>query len=339
MVLVTGGTGLLGSHLLLTLMRNNEVVRATYRTESSLRETRSLFEYYSKDGQALFEKIDWVKANITDIPALESAFEGITRVYHAAAMISFNPAAWEALKKTNVEGTANIVNLSLAHGVEKLCYASSIAAVGKGVQHGSVTEENEWAETESSVYALSKHLAEMEVWRGSQEGLDVVLVNPGVILGAGNWNQGSLRFFKNTARGMKRYFPGGTGFVDVMDVVHCMYQLMKSDVRNERFITVGGNLTYEEFLGSLSEAFGMPRPSKQIPLWILELGWRLDWFSHYFLRTKRRLTRDTVNSLNNPRQYSSQKIKDTLGFEFTDPRESIHRYCEYFRKTYLSPSS
>lgn len=329
----------MGSHLLFQLLQDHDAVRATYRTEASMEEVRSLFEYYTEDPDLLLDKIQWVQADITDVPALESAFEGVTQVYHAAAMISFNPAAWEALKKTNVEGTANIVNLSLAHGVKKLCYASSIAAVGKGVQQGAVTEENEWAETETSVYALSKHLAEMEVWRGSQEGLEVVIVNPGVILGAGNWKQGSLRFFKNAARGMKSYFPGGTGFVDVRDVAFCMKELMRSRVRNERFITVADNLSYKEFLGSLSQAFGLPNPERAIPLWALELGWRLDWFSHHFLRTKRRLTRDTVNSLKNPREYSSGKIKDALGFEFTDTQDSIRKYSAYFRKRYPSAFS
>ena len=303
---------MLGSHLLLRLLQENENVRATYRTEASLREVKALLEYYTGDTGSLFDKIEWVMADITDVPALENAFEGVTRVYHSAAMISFNPAAWEALKKTNVEGTANIVNLCLSHKVEKLAYASSIAAVGKGMEKGAVTEENEWNETETSVYALSKHLSEMEVWRGSQEGLNVVIVNPGVILGPGNWHQGSLRFFRNSARGMKWFFPGGTGFVDVRDVALCMHLLMNSDISNERFITVARNLSYEEFLGMVSDAFGLPSPSKCIPLWAMQVGWRLDWFSHYFLRTKRKLTRDIVSSLKSPQKYTSFFTRESL---------------------------
>jgi nucleoside-diphosphate-sugar epimerase len=339
MILVTGGTGLLGSHLLFRLLEEYEVVKATYRTEASMEEVRYLFEHYSDNASSLFARIQWVKADITDVPAMETAFEGVTRVYHSAAMISFNPAAWEALKKTNIEGTANIVNLCLAHKVDKLCYVSSIAAVGKGSAQSEVTEENQWDEAESSVYALSKHLAEMEVWRGSQEGLDVVIVNPGVIIGPGNWTQGSLRFFKNAAGGMKSFFPGGTGFVDVKDVATCMQLLMESEIRNERFITVSKNMSYEDFLGSVSETFGLPRPRRRIPMWMLELGWRLDWFSHYFLRNRRRLTRDIVSSLKSPRQYSSRKIEDTLGFQFTDIGKSIRFCCAFFLKRYPSAFS
>ena len=334
MVLVTGGTGLLGSHLLLQLLRENTAVKAIYRTETSLKEVKDVFQHYSEEASSLFQKIEWIKADITDVPALENAFEGVTRVYHSAALISFNPAAWDALKKTNIEGTANIVNLCLAHKVEKLCYASSIAAVGKGIEQGEVTEQNEWVDSESSVYALSKHRAEMEVWRGSQEGLKVVIVNPGVILGPGNWDQGSLRFFKNTAKGMRRYFPGGTGFVDVWDVVNSMHMLMKAEMYNERFIVVGRNMSFRELFTMISNSFGITPPSKGIPIWGLELGWRLDWFSHYFLRTKRKLTRDTVRSLKKPRIYSSQKLRDTLNFKFSDLETCISNYCEYYQKRY-----
>ncbi len=325
---------MLGSHLLFRLVQENEAVRAIYRTEASLEEVRILFAHYSENARTLFESIHWVKADITDIPSLEKAFEGIKTVYHSAAMISFNPAAWEALKKTNVEGTANMVNLCLAYGIKKLCYASSIAAIGKGTPGNFVIEANEWAETETSVYAHSKHLAEMEVWRGSQEGLDVVIVNPGVILGPGNWQQGSLRFFKNAAGGMKWYFPGGTGFVDVRDVAACMQGLMHSGVRNERFITVGKNLTYKTVFGMMSDSFGLARPTRKVPLWLLEVGWRADWFSHYFLRTRRRLTRDIVSSLKNPSEYSSKKLIEALGFEFTEIEDCIRFACDFFRKRY-----
>ncbi|MBT8282337.1 MAG: NAD-dependent epimerase/dehydratase family protein [Muriicola sp.] len=334
MVLVTGGTGLVGAHLLYNLLSENKSVKAIYRSEESLQETKSIFDHYSTEADALYQRITWIKADITDVPSLEIAFQGVTQVYHAAAMISFNPAAWTALKKTNVEGTANIVNLCLAHQIEKLCYVSSIAAVGKGTQQDTVTEENDWLESETSVYALSKHLAEMEVWRGSQEGLKVVIVNPGVILGPGNWNQGSLKFFAKTAKGIRRYFPGGTGFVAVKDVASAMYRLMESDVYNERFITISENMSFKELLIQISNSFGIAAPSKEISLWIMEIGWRLDWFSHYFLRTKRRLTQDTVNSLKTQRMYSSAKIEKTIGFKFSDLQECIASSCAYYKNRY-----
>ncbi|QBA65099.1 NAD-dependent epimerase/dehydratase family protein [Muriicola soli] len=334
MILVTGGTGLVGAHLLFHLLSENKRVKAIYRSEESLLETISIFKHYSDEANSLYQRITWIKADITDVPSLEIAFKGITQVYHAAAMISFNPAAWSALKKTNFEGTANIVNLCLAHKVEKLCYVSSIAAVGRGTHQAVVTEENDWLESETSVYALSKHLAEMEVWRGSQEGLKVVIVNPGVILGPGNWNQGSLKFFAKTAKGIQRYFPGGTGFVAVKDVASAMYMLMESEVYNERFITISENMSFKNLLVQISNSFGLDAPSKQIPMWQMEIGWRLDWFSHYFLRTKRRLTRDTVNSLKTQRMYSSEKIEKTIGFEFSDLQKCIASSCAYFKSRY-----
>lgn len=324
----------MGAHLLYKLLSKNEKVKAIYRTEESLQEVVSIFEDYSKEAASLFKRITWVRGDITDVPSMEIAFKGVTQVYHAAAMISFNPAAWEFLKKTNVEGTANVVNLCLAYKVEKLCYVSSIAAIGKGAEKDMVTEENEWVESETSVYALSKHLAEMEVWRGSQEGLRVVMVNPGVILGPGNWNQSSLKFFKRAANGMQRYIPGGTGFVVVTDVVSAMIKLMETTVYNERFILVAGNISFKELFTEISRSFGIVPPAKQIPFWLLEAGWRLDWFSHYFLKTKRRLTRDTVNSLKKQQHYSSEKIIKTIDFEFSDLSEGIKTTCEYLRGRY-----
>jgi nucleoside-diphosphate-sugar epimerase len=335
MVLVTGGTGLLGSHLILQLLQANVTVRATYRSEASLEEARLLFSHYEgKEAETLFEQIRWVKADIKDVPALDKAFEGISMVYHTAAMISFNPAAWDALKKTNVEGTANIVNLCLAHKVKKLCYASSIAAIGKGPEGAEVTEENEWNESEISVYALSKHLAEMEVWRGSQEGLDIAIVNPGIILGPGNWDHGSLRLFKNVAKGMRYFPPGGTGFVSASDVARIMFLLGSGNIQNERFIVVSDNLSFEAVFAMISSSFGTKPPAMEIPMWILELGWRLDWLLHILLRKKRGITRDTVKSMGSRRKYSVQKLKGILNFEFNELENCIALSSEYFKKRY-----
>jgi nucleoside-diphosphate-sugar epimerase len=336
MILVTGGTGLLGSHLLWRLVQGKEAVRAIYRSEETLQEVETTFSYYTKNATSYYKKIEWVKADITNIPALEAAFDGITHVYHTAALISFNPAAWDTLKKINIEGTANIVNLCLAHKVDKLCYASTIAAIGKSIDGTVVTEENEWLESESSVYALSKHLAEMEVWRGTQEGLKVVIVNPGIILGPGNWDHGSLRLFKNASRGMSAYFPGGTGFISVNDVVSMMTKLMKSPLYSERFIGVAQNMSYQELFTLIATCFGVKTPKKMIPFWLLEVGWRLDWLSHLILGTNRKITKNTVKSLRQRQYFSSEKLEQTLAFDFENIEMCIRSYCDLFKKRYPS---
>jgi len=334
MILVTGGTGLLGSHLLWRLVQNEVPVKAIYRSEGSLNEVKTIFSYYTDKASSYFDKISWVKGDITDVPSLENAFVGVTHVYHTAALISFNPAAWDSLKKVNVEGTANIVNLCIAHNVKKICYASSIAAIGKSLDGSTITEQNEWLETETSVYALSKHLAEMEVWRGSQEGLKVVIVNPGIILGPGNWNRGSLRLFKNAARGMHSYFPGGSGFVSVNDVASILTQLMQMDIYNERYITIAQNMSYQELFTLIGASFGVRIPTKKIPFWILETGWRIDWLRHHLLGAKRKLTKNTVKSLRERKVFSASKLEKTLDFDFEDMEKSIDFSCSILKKRY-----
>lgn len=334
MILVTGGTGLLGSHLLWRLVQEQVPVKAIYRSEETLKEVKTIFSYYTDKASNYFDKITWVKADITDVPSLEEAFVDVTHVYHTAALIAFNPAAWDSLKKINVEGTANIVNLCIAHNIEKLCYASSIAAIGKSIDGSTVTEQNEWLETEKSVYALSKHRAEMEVWRGSQEGLKVVIVNPGIILGPGNWDHGSLRLFKNVAKGMRAYFPGGTGFVSVNDVASIMTKLMHLEIVNERYIAIAKNMSYQELFTMIATSFEVRIPTKKIPFWLLEVGWRLNWLSHHFLRTKRKLTKNTVTSLRKRQLYSSRKLEKSLAFNFENMEKYIDFSCGILKTRY-----
>ena len=210
MILITGATGLVGSHLALQLLENGEKLRAIYRNKSSILATKSLFELYEKG--YLFDKIEWIQADITDIPSLEIAFANVDSVFHCAALISFDPNDEDLLRKTNIEGTANMVNLSLSNGVKKVGFVSSIAALGRNSTEGIVDEECYFKATKlDSNYALSKYYAEQEVWRASQEGLNVVIVNPSVILGPGDWNKGSSQIFQKIHSGLKFCHPRPIG--------------------------------------------------------------------------------------------------------------------------------
>ena len=212
MVLVTGGTGLIGSHLLFKLTQQGENVRATYRVGSDLDQVKVVFSYYSDDSESLFNQIEWVEADLNDIPKLTLAFENISHVYHCAALISFDPSDYKLLRKTNIKGTANIVNLCSAFSVKKLCYVSSIATLGYNPER--IDEETHWSgNQDQSVYAISKYGAEMEVWRGTQEGVSTVIVNPGVVLGPGFWSSGSGLLFKMAAKGKMYATKGVTGYV------------------------------------------------------------------------------------------------------------------------------
>ncbi|MEZ0006138.1 dihydroflavonol-4-reductase [Flavobacterium sp. 28YEA47A] len=318
MVLVTGATGLVGSHLLLLLLENGEEVKALYRNEKNIQQTKALFEW--KDQLALFEKINWIQGCLTDIPSLEKAFENIDYVYHCAAFISFDPDDEEQLRKTNIEGTANIVNLCLAYHVKKLCYVSSIAALGDLQGRETViTEETEWnPEIARSDYAISKFGAEMEVWRGQQEGLPVAIVNPGIILGPGFWNSGSSEIFQRIKKGLKYYTEGSTGFVTVEDVTRSMYQLMKSNIQKERFILVTQSITYHRLADLIATALDKQKPSVYLKPWVTGLAWRIDWLISTLFFKKRMLSKATAISLHTQSEFDNSKIKNALNFEFED---------------------
>ena len=334
MILVTGGTGLVGSHLLLKLVQSGSSVRAIHRKQSNLERVRKIFGYYTDDAQTLFDKIEWIEADIIDIPALEIAFDQITHVYHTAALISFDPQNFDTLEKINTEGTANIVNLCIAHGVQKLCYTSTIGAIGRTLGSGMADEENAWTPREANVYGLTKQAAEMEVWRGSQEGLPVVMVNPGVIIGPGFWHSGSGDLFTIAKKGYRFYPPGGTGFITVHDVIKMMVTLMDSEITNERYIAVAENLTFKEILTKITAELGIKPPSVQLKYWQLEIGRWLDWLKNLFFKNGRRITKNSIHSLKHREIYNNQKIKNALNFEFEALDETISFCCEKFKEEY-----
>lgn len=290
-----------------------------------------VFGYYSDNPSAIFDKISWSKADIVDIESLRILFENVEYVYHCAALISFDPANYKSLVKNNSEGTANVVNLCLEHAVKKLCYVSSIAAIGPSVKGAIITEDNEWNDQNVSVYGLTKHDAELEVWRGSQEGLSIVIVNPGVVLGPGFWKSGSGTFFTYASKGKKNYLPGGTGFVSVTDVTNAMLQLMESAIVHERFILVSENLSYGAVLGKIATSLGVEPPQKPIPFWMLEFFWRIDWLRSNLLGKRRRLSKNMAKGLRIQEQYSSEKLKNALGFQFEDLDEVIEFCCKKFK--------
>lgn len=324
MVLVTGGTGLVGSHLLLHLIENGEKVRAIYRKLETIQKTKNLFSHYKKEN--LFEKIDWLQADILDVPSLEIAFENVKYVYHCAAFISFDPKDEAIIRKTNIEGTANIVNFCLDKNVIKLCFISSIAALGDLKENENIiTEETEWnPEKSHSDYAISKFGAEMEIWRGQQEGLNSVIVNPGVILGPRIWEDGSGILFKKIKNGFPFYSKGTTGFIAVTDVVQVITQLMKSEIKNERFALVANTISFQELFNTMAATLKVRKPSVYISPFVTRIIWRIDWFFSTFFRTKRILDKETAIASYSKTTYSNEKIKNTLKIDFLN----IHHYIK-----------
>ncbi|MEY3498919.1 MAG: hypothetical protein RL308_588 [Bacteroidota bacterium] len=328
MILVTGATGLVGSHLTLQLIENGESVRAIYRAENSKVATKSLFDLYQKGN--LYDKIDWIQADITDIPSLEIAFANVDSVFHCAALISFDPKDEALLRKTNIEGTANIVNFCISKNVKKVCYISTIAALGDLKSFETIINEaTEWnPEKHHSDYAISKYGAEIEIWRGQQEGLDVVVLNPGIILGPGFWNKGSGQLFSAVANGMSFYTKGFSGFVAVTDVVQLLILAMKTNLNNqingERFVIIEGNYSYEVILNTIAQALKVKKPRFYASPWLTKIAWRLDWIATTIFNQKRKLSKETARSSHSTDLYSNEKAKTIFQFEFRNVKEYIY---------------
>ncbi len=336
MILVTGGTGLVGAHLLVSLTQQNEKIRAIHRESSSLEVVKNVFSYYYDDIEPFYSQIEWIVADIVDITSLEKAFKGITHVYHAAAIVSFSPKDYWKMRKINIEGTANIVNFSIAQNVKKLCYVSSIAAVDKTPKNGFIDETGDWSvETNNYGYAITKHGAETEVWRGTQEGLDAVIVNPGVILGSGSWNTSSGQIFSKVHDGLRFYTEGTTGYVGVKDVVKAMVQLMESDIINERFILVAENLQLKELLFQIADAFGKKRPSIKVSKMLSEIAWRIASIVTIF-GIQPTLTKQTASSIHNQYYFSNKKIESAIGLIFEPISKTIRETCREYRKDVLN---
>lgn len=316
MILVTGATGLVGSHLLVQLLQENEEVKALFRSEKQIEKVKNVFAFYNQ--LTLFDKINWVKGDITDIPSLEIAFKNITHVYHCAALISFDPSDEDKLRKINIEGTANVVNCCIDFGIKKLCHVSSIAALGNPKEHETtITEETEWNPEElHSDYAITKYGAEMEVFRGHQEGLEIVIVNPGVIFGYGFPKRGSDIIIQSVKKGLSFYTKGTIGIVSVEDVVKCMISLVKSNSNGERFTLVGENIKTKKLLDFIAEKLNVKKTSIEATKSIMAIAWRMDWLISKLLNRKRRLTRITSEAALSETTFDTSKIESNLKFEF-----------------------
>ncbi len=333
MVIVSGGTGMLGAHLLFDLAQKKDKIKALKRPSSNLDLVRKVFSYYTSGADTLLQKIEWVEGDILDFFLMDEIIGEGDEVYHAAAFVSFNPEDHELIRQINVEGTRNIVQACIDNKARKLVYVSSIAALGRG-QNGKATTEEDYRDTtyKSSVYSQSKFDAEQEVWRGIAEGLNAVIVNPSVIIGPGDWNKGSAQLIQTVWKGLKFYTRGTNGYVDVRDVSKAMIQLMDSDIKGERFVLSAGNLSYKELFDHIADKLQVKAPPYFAGPLISAIAWRVLKAGSLFTGKRPLITKETAHNANSFYTYSSQKIIDRLGFEFIPPEQSVADTCALFLK-------
>jgi len=305
--LVTGGTGIVGIHLLIELLSKGQQVKAIYRTEQSLTAVKQAFEHYELAN--LYPDIEWVKGDITNVLSLIEAMKGVDVVYHAAAFVSFDPADKDQLLHTNVTGTANVVNACLDTGIKTLAYVSSTAAIGRSDKVAVVTEELPWVENDqTSGYSLSKHYAEREVWRGAEEGLNVAIVNPCIILGPGNWGNSSTSLLDTANSELSFFTDGANAFVDARDVAKTLIHLVETNTFNERFLIIGENLSFKAIFDQLADFLGKKKPHIKSQRWMSEVAWRVIWIWSKLTGKKPTITKQTAASAHSTTVYSRAKF-------------------------------
>ncbi len=328
-ILVTGGTGFIGSYIIRELLQKGYAVRA-------LRRGTALPAYIGAD---LLTRVEWVEGDVLDLVSLEDAMTGVDAVIHAAAVVSFHRRDTKRMHQVNVEGTAHVVNTALEAGVRRRVHVSSVAALGRSGTGGQVDEEKKWEDSRlNTAYAISKHRAEMEVWRAIAEGLEAVIVNPSTVLGFGDWNRSSCRLFKSAFESFPWYSNGVNGFVCIGDVARATVLLMESPLTAERYILNGENWRFRDLFNCMADAFGTRRPVREATPLLAALAWRLERVRSLFTGKPPLLTRESARVANSHTYFTNQKIRDALpGFSFTPLKACIENACKSYLQAINSP--
>jgi dihydroflavonol-4-reductase len=315
MILVTGGAGLLGTSLIKQLLQQEKTVKAIYHTTPLSRFTENNFQS--------------VHCDLLDVYELEEVMKGVDEIYHCAGLVSFSPKDERQLYKVNVEATANLVNAAVNAGVRKIVHVSSVAALGRIRPGQMINESMNWTEeTSNSKYGHSKYLGELEVWRGVAEGLNAVVVNPVIILGPGNWEEGSTKIFKSVYDEFPWYTEGTTGFVDVRDVAKAMIDLMESEVSGERFIISAENATYHSLFNMIADGFKKKRPAKKVTPFLAAVVWRMQALLSKFTGKSPLITKETAaTSLANVEFDNSKLLKFLPSFKYRSLQETVADTC------------
>lgn len=317
-IFLTGASGLVGSHIARQLLQNGHQVKALRRSNTSVRLLADVAD-----------QIEWVEGDLLDTLPLIEYLQNAEIVVHSAAMVSFVPADVEQMNKVNIDGTANLVNICLdIPSIKKLVYISSIAALGRSKDSLIINEETKWESSDDNTnYARSKYYAELEVWRGSEEGLPVAIVNPSIVLGAGDWSSGSTALFKYVYDEKPFYPRGNINYVDVRDVSECVCRLVENNVVNERFVLNAGNVSYQEFLGQIAAQWQKRTPRYEVTPLLAALAWRAEWIKSLFTGKKPLITKETARTSSKNYQYDSHKAQQILGITFRPLPDTISDVC------------
>ncbi len=324
-VLVTGGTGFLGEYIVRELLSHQYEVFLLVRSLSKC-------VFLNHPGVTVIE------GDILDVVVLDEIIQEVDYVIHAAAMVSFSPSEAEEMTRINVKGTENVVNLCLESNIKKLIFVSSIAALGRTENQGVISEITKWMPYAlNSKYAVSKRKAELEVLRGKEEGLEVAIVNPGVILGAGDWDRSSGKIFKLVYKGLRFYNRGVNGYVGVKDVAKAIRIMMEAPLENgERFVLVAENLSQKELFTEIALSMNKRPPQWELPPFLAKIAGVLMEFIGKITGKSMLISRETVRTSLHQHFYDGSKITRKLEFQYTPLKEVIRESGAIFLSRYDS---
>ena len=331
MILVTGATGILGRVIVLELLKRGKTVRATKRKTSDVEEVKNSFRFYTENPEVFFNKIEWVNVNFDDIYSIQKALVGVEEVYHCAAKVSFHPKDEKKMYQTNIEGTKQLLYACENSSVKKFLFVSSIAVLDGLNENGELDESSDFnPKIDHSAYAISKHFSEMEVWRASAEGLNTIIVNPGLIIGSGNWKESSGTLFTEFEKN-DYTFSGGTSYVDVRDVAKISIELMEKNIFGERFILVSKSAKYEEIGNSIRQKLGK-KAVKIVPNGLLKTGVFLNSILGWLISPLKMANKVNIKSVTEFNKISNKKIKEKLNYQFIPLEESLAFHLENYLK-------
>jgi dihydroflavonol-4-reductase len=330
MNLVTGATGIIGSHVVLQLLLEGKQVVGAKQKNSDTSRVKKVFDWYEPQGE-LFQRIKWIEIDILDIFSIEDALEGVTAVYHCAGLVSFDPRDRKKLSLVNEQGTRNLVNVCLHKKIEAFCHVSTIGTINNSDYPYTLTENVFWKTSgKESDYAVSKYNAEREVWRGMEEGLNVVIVNPGVVLSPVFWNQSSSRIFEQCYRGNRFYTDGQSAYVAARDVARVMTGLMNKTLYSQRYIVIENNYRFREIFDLMHDCLKKPRPAIRVGARTLRVVGYLQRFFAFFTGKPPLLTKSLINAALNRQSFSNEKVKNVLGIEFEPVANTIGKICDFY---------
>ena len=324
-ILVTGGTGFVGSYILRYLVKKD------YQKLFCLKRSTSKLDLLSP----VVDKITFLEGDVLDITSLENAIRQVDIVIHCAAMVSFKSKDKERMMKVNVEGTANIVNICNDNNIEKLIHISSIAAIGRSQSGKMMSEKTDWTDSKNnSDYSISKYLSEMEVWRGFAEGLPVAILNPSLIMGAGFWDIGTGELFKKVYSGLPVYPTGTNGFIDVRDVAQMAIILMEKNIVGERFICSANNLKLKDVFSTMANILGKKPPRIMMSPTLVSIASFFLNILNFIPGYSSNLTSQSLKNASFDSLYDNSKSVKQLDYTYIPISKTLEETGKLFLKTY-----